>query len=563
MRIINPKGAIARTRFYLICACALIAAQLVGLATFYGLSGASVLWPTAGVYGALLVITHRRHWLVLIVMLVVIDQSLSYIFSELYPGRVGRATVTVKLFYNPLIGVVFALVVNRFIPDRNPVGSIRSLSLYIFLAIFANLLAASFACWLLASIIMDDFSLLSRWQQWSNSGIAGLLAFATPIIVIANRWHEKPPILARPWEAVLFGVVYVWVTVYLFAFSSDEQSLLPYQFIALIPLFGWAITRFGPILLTLAACALMTIIMLGLSIGRGPFHVDGRSAAMDALVAQGVMVPGVITLLFITSLLESIRIQHARQLDTEKQFRRMDRIQSLGTMASGVAHDFGNLSIALRAYQSILRSQVKDQTPSVREALEGIEEIAEGAQSLTGALMTFARDETRDNSGDDEPMITDLCEAVRATVRSLSGIYQHDHEIIVRLPDEELLIHARLSDLRRMIGNMIMNSMDASEVGQPVVVKVFKGSGNARLIIADHGHGIPHEIANRIFDPFFTTKPRGKGTGLGLAVVSGLVRDAGGELEIDSTPGVGTSISITIPLATEAEQKRLAKKSRG
>lgn len=556
MLIFDPAGAKARTRFYLIYACALITAQCIGYLSVYGDSFASVLWPSAGVYGAMLVITRRRHWAWMIGIMIGVDQGVLWLMYRSDFGDALQIMMLIKLLYNPSIGVVYALVVGRLIRDRDPVRSLRSLIVYAAFAIFINLISCSIVSWSVASLVFDDRALISRWLQWSYSGISGMLAYGTPIILIANRWHEKLPMVSRKWESIPYGILFIAMSVYLFAFHRGDAAMQPYQFVVLLPLFAWGIARFGPVLLALTACMLITIVLLGLSMERGPFHSDNRPSALNVTIAQGVMIPAVLTLLFITSLLERIRVQYTQELETQLQLRRLDRIQSLGTMASGVAHDFGNLAIALRANHAILRSQLKDQPPTVREALSGIEEIAEEAQSLTGALMTFARDETREDGSEHEATVSDLCEAVRATVRALSSIYEDEHEIIVRLPEEPIPVAARLSDLRRMIGNMIINSMDASEHGQHVVVKVFRKDEAARLIVADHGAGISPEIVDRIFDPFFTTKPRGKGTGLGLAVVLGLVRDAGDEMEIDSTPGVGTTISITMPLATEAQQER-------
>lgn len=551
MITLEPQGILPRLRFYAFYVCAIVVAQFIGYTTFYGVTSASVLWPCAGVFGASLVITHRRHWVPMTIIMILIDQSLYLLLRESYPGRLGQFTMGVKLVYNPTVGILFALIVHRYIPDRRPLGSLRSLAIYILVAVFANMLILALLCWSIVGLFIEELNVITRWQQWCYSGISGMLAYATPIILIANRIDERLPVLARPWEAVCYAIAFGGVSVYLFSYQQGELHLQPYQFVLLLPLFAWVLSRFGPVLLTVSASLLMTIIMVGMSFGKGPFHVEGRSAETDVLVAQGVMVPGMLTLLFICALLESIRLQYAKQIETEKHLRRVDRIQSLGTMASGVAHDFGNLAIALRAYQSILRSNMKNESERVREAIMGIEEIADGAQSLTGALMTFARDETRET--EEEPKVSELCDSVRAAITAINPIYRERYEIVVRLPEDPLWVGISRSDLRRMLGNLIINSFDASEPGQHIVVKVFRKEQHARLVIADHGKGIPEDVMNRIFDPFFTTKPRGKGTGLGLAVVSGLVRDADGELDIDSSPGVGTSITITLPLVDEPD----------
>ncbi len=546
MITLDPQGSLARARFYVAYSCAIVVALLIGSSTFYGLSSASVIWPAAGVFGGFLVITARRHWVIMIVLLVLLDQAVSNAIRG-FPGREGLITLGVKVVYNPATGVVFALIVQRWLTDRDPIANPRALSIYVFFGIIANLVIASLVTWSIAGLIVDEIRVIAKWQQWAYSGISGQLAYATPIIVIANRWDTIRTIRERFFEGLLYIVGFLGVCFYLFAYEHSNAAIQPYQVLLMVPLFVWVIARFGPVMLTLSAGALITIIMVGMSLGRGPFDVDTRAEETNVLIAQGVMVPGMFTLLFIASMLEGLRRQYKFQLDTEQQLRRLDRVQSLGTMASGVAHDFGNLVIALGAYQSILRSQIRDPSEPVRNALKGIEEIANGAQALTGALMTFAREESSEHK--DQPVVSDLCQAVHSVRQTLNPMYEKKYGLEVRLPEGQILVGMRQSDLRRILSNLIINAFDASAPGERVVVKVFTKDRTARLIVADHGEGIPDTIRERIFDPFFTTKARGEGTGLGLAIVSGVVRDAGGKLDVDSAPGVGTTITVTLPIA--------------
>ncbi len=545
MIMINPTSAGPRIRMYVLYACAILIAQLIGNLTFYGISAASVIWPSAGVFGASLVITHRRHWVALVAIMVVIDQSIYIIRRDLYAGNVEQIVMVVKLIYNPTIGVVFALIVQRFVPDRNPVGSLLSLAIYSMGGIILNLLCTSLIVWSLASLVVGDLELLTRWQQWSYSGISGLLAYATPIIIIANQWDRNHPILSRPKEAISYAIVFTVISVYLFAVVQAGFILQLYQFLVLLPLFAWGIVRFGPLTLSLSACVLATIIMIGMSIERGPFHYADREPVENVLTAQGVVVPGIITMLFISSLLESIRSQFEKQLEYERKLQRLDRFETLGTMAGGVAHDFGNFAIALRSYRSVLHTQIKERTPLINDALSGIEEIASSAQSMTRALMNYARDEIYH---EDEIVQCDMCQVTESTIAALRPLTAKTNPVHADISEETLLVGVSATDLKRMISNLILNSVDASPEGSPVRVSVQREQNFAVLLVEDYGIGMSNEVQQRIFDPYFTTKTKSKGTGLGLSVVAGIVYQLKGSIKVMSEQGNGTTITIKLAL---------------
>lgn len=547
MITIDPHDTRSSLRFYSLYVFALLMSQLIGYLTFYGLSSSSAIWPSAGVFGGLLVVSHKRHWPAMIILMVLVDQGVFLIMSEAYQTTVGQIMMVIKLVYNPLIGVVFALFVDRLLHDRNPIANMRSLSIYSGVAIFLNLSLFSLVVWYVARWVQPDIDLFTRWKQWSFSGISGLLVYATPIIVIANRWGGEEPLVIRKVEASIFGVVLSIVSVYLFVINQGSLLTHLYQCLFLLVLFGWAFERFNPAVITGACLILFTIIVIGMSIERGPFHLENREPIENVLRAQGILVPTILLILFIASLLESIRQQHESRLQTERQMGDLDRARSLGTMASGVAHDFGNLSIALRAYHDILRKRVgTSDDESVRKAIDGISSVAEGAQSLTNALLLFARDDSMEDERTSK--IADLCEAVHKAQSTIEPMYQDRFKIVSRVPPEPVWVGLSVNSMSRLLGNLIINALDASEPGQQVTVTLYTGDERARLVVADHGKGIASDIMSRIAEPFFTTKPRGRGTGLGLAIVKGLVRDAHGDIEIDSTPGVGTSITITLPI---------------
>jgi len=549
MITLDPRGTTRTIRFYVLYGLAILISELIGYTTFYGVSTSSVIWPCAGVYGGLLAVTHRRHWASMIIILILIDQIVFQVMRDPLGSRIGTVILFIKLIHNPLSGVFFALVIQSFIRERNPIGDMRALGVYAGVAVFANMVCLAFVLWSVATLFSDEIHLTNRVLQWSYSGISGLLAYATPIIVIANRCGERSPVIKHKREAPLYLAALILVCVFLFVTTSGATYVYLYQYLILIILLAWAIARFGVVMLTIASSVLLTIIIIGISMERGPFHVADRPPVENVLIAQGFIVPSLLTILFVASLLDNIRVQYEQRLATEKQLRQAERALSLGTMANGVAHDFGNLTMALRSYLSVLRAHIKGEDERVRNAVDGIGEIAEGAHTLTSTLLMYAREDAHDLRNDYR--VSDLCAGVEASREVIDQFHRKGHKISIRVPDSPAWVNASRNDITRLMENLVLNALDASTPGSPIDIKLYTTDSHAKLTVSDHGKGIPPEHLPHVTDPFFTTKTRGKGTGLGLSIVSTIVRDADGKLELDSMPGVGTSVTITFPIVDE------------
>jgi len=284
--------------------------------------------------------------------------------------------------------------------------------------------------------------------------------------------------------------------------------------------------------------------------GFGPFVDGDRSDAANVLAAQGFLVPATLAMLFVGALREQRRHEFEAKLETERRLREIDREETLGTMATGVAHDLGNLAMAIRAYQTTLRSLMGETSEPISRAVDGIGEAAAEAQALTQSLMEFARTDEHE-----PPSRFDLCEVVLKCCESLEMLVANDCDLVARVPTEPIYLLGRSGELQRILTNLVMNARDALEPGcRHVEVKVLAIANGVCVKVIDEGRGMEPDAIRRACDPFFTTKPRGKGTGLGLAVVRGLVTDMGGSIEISSAPGVGTTVAITFPHATEDDE---------
>jgi len=244
-----------------------------------------------------------------------------------------------------------------------------------------------------------------------------------------------------------------------------------------------------------------------------------------------------------------------REIQLETQLRQSQKMDAIGQLAGGVAHDFNNILGAMMI-QAEMAAMV-DNTPSeVREALHEIRAATEKAANLTRQLLLFSRRQVM------QPRDLDLNEIVTSLVKMLQRIIGEDVRLQLELHPAPLIIHADAGMLDQVLMNLVVNARDAMSNGGRLVIETSEKTVDEDLArlnpdavpgryvglsINDTGCGIPPEILPRIFEPFFTTKEPGKGTGLGLATVYGIVKQHKGWLKVYSEPGRGTNFQIFLP----------------
>ncbi|NOZ79925.1 MAG: PAS domain S-box protein [Acidobacteria bacterium] len=229
----------------------------------------------------------------------------------------------------------------------------------------------------------------------------------------------------------------------------------------------------------------------------------------------------------------------------EEQLRQAQKMEAIGRLAGGVAHDFNNILQAMMMFTDELGLEPSDpkKTAKVTDALK---EQLQRAASLTRQLLLFSRRETA------KPERLDLNEVVSAMTAMLQRLVREDIQFSVVTGKKQILVTADRSQLEQVVMNLVVNAVDAMPEGGQILVKTLcrdEKPGWGCLEIVDTGHGIPEDIRGHIFDPFFTTKEAGHGTGLGLSVVHGIVAAHGGKIDVASTPGKGTTFIIRLPLA--------------
>lgn len=230
------------------------------------------------------------------------------------------------------------------------------------------------------------------------------------------------------------------------------------------------------------------------------------------------------------------------RLALEAQVREAQKLESLGLLAGGVAHDFNNILAVIASSASLLAELLPN--ASDRELVTEIDEAVRRATGLTRQLLAFSRKQVV------EPVVLDLNVTISETRKMLRRMVGEDIVIETSLDPE--LGHVRIDPgyLVQVLMNLAVNSRDAMPRGGTLAITTRNMPGEprrVRITVTDTGTGMSPELCARVFEPFFTTKGIGKGTGLGLSVVHGIIRQAGGEIAIESEVGVGTSIQIYLP----------------
>jgi PAS domain S-box-containing protein len=227
--------------------------------------------------------------------------------------------------------------------------------------------------------------------------------------------------------------------------------------------------------------------------------------------------------------------------EMEEQLRRAQRMEAVGRLAGGVAHDFNNLLQAMLGLTQYARLHGED-LASAEERLQEFEELLRRGAQLTQQLLLFSRRE------EPKPERLDLNDVIRDTAKLLKHLLRANVTLQVELAEEPLPVEVDRGQIGQVWMNLAVNAADAMPDGGTLTVR--SGREGERLVwfsVTDTGHGIPDDVCDHIFEPFFTTKGDQRGTGLGLAVVHGIVTQHGGEVEVISTVGHGATFRVLLP----------------
>lgn len=246
----------------------------------------------------------------------------------------------------------------------------------------------------------------------------------------------------------------------------------------------------------------------------------------------------------------------------EHQLRQAQKMEAIGRLAGGVAHDFNNLLMVIKGHTELLLN-VLSPSDHVARKIEQIDRSADRAATLTRQLLAFSRMQVL------QPQVINLNSVVEEMGKLLPRLIGEDIDLVVRADEELGTIRADASQMEQIIMNLAVNARDAMPNGGKFVIEtrnvdldqtytashpLMKPGPYVQLTVSDSGTGMDAETQSHIFEPFFTTKEKGKGTGLGLATVYGIVKQSGGFIWVYSELGKGTSFKIYLPRVDQAEE---------
>ena len=267
----------------------------------------------------------------------------------------------------------------------------------------------------------------------------------------------------------------------------------------------------------------------------------------------------------------------AERLKLQKQLNQTQKMESIGRLAGGVAHDFNNMLGVIMGHAEIA-IEATHESSTIYEDLKNIREAAAHSADLTRQLLAFARKQTA------LPMVLDINVTVAGMLKMLARLIGENTDLVWEPATEPVYVNIDPGQVDQILANLCVNARDALnasssgritiKTGTTDISKSISGSHSeipvgsyAVLMVEDNGCGIPKNVLQNIFEPFFTTKGDGEGTGLGLATVFGIISQNHGYVSVDSEPGYGTVFSIFLPRleqATPSQQKvSFAKEKKG
>jgi signal transduction histidine kinase/CheY-like chemotaxis protein len=413
--------------------------------------------------------------------------------------------------------------------------------------------------------------LLGNWFLWWAGDGLGML-IVTPVILTWNEAIRRRQRLRRTQvvEAVLLlGCLLTAAPVVL----GPAHALVPSGPYLLFPLMLWAGLRFGAVGAATATLIVAAVAIWHTSLMQGPFVniAEGAASAVRETYAF-LAVVGISSLIVATTLQERqealAQLRHSQdekrasdeaRRRLEEQYRQSQKMEAVGELAGGIAHDFNNLLTVVLANTEMLLDDVGPGSP-LQPQLEQVHAAGQRAAALTRQLLAFSRRQIL------EPRVVSLADIVVGIEPMLKRLIGEHVTVKVSVPAPVGPVVADPGQIEQVILNLSINARDAMPSGGILTIDVSERELDpgdapsvdlppgryATLSVMDTGSGIVPDAIGRIFDPFFTTKPVGRGTGLGLSTVHGIVKQSGGGIEVSSQLNRGSVFRVYLPLV-EAE----------
>lgn len=510
-------------------------------------------WPPIGVAFAALIILPPSHRALIFVGVAVLDTLSNTLQGFMTPTALAYLGVSLFELW------VADRLLRRF--ARRTLTFARVADVIVFVGIITTASAASALPAALVAKVSHGAEPLNAGAIWWIGDMLGYILVTPLAVLLAFRpaARDRGARLLRVAEAGLILLTLVFGGLWAFQGRSIVGPLDAHPYMLTVPIL-WATLRFDQ-LGTLWSVLVTGIVGVGLLMADLPLLSLGGQSNADALILLQVFlgIVAVSSFVLATALRaqQDATVANARMIaaltESEQRLRQSQKMEAIGQLAGGVAHDFNNVLAAILMQLGEIRL-VRDLPRMAGELLSDVEQAAQRAARLTRQLLVFSRQQAMQSH------VLDLNQLVRNHARLLRRVVPSTHELSVQLNPAPLIVAADAGMIEQVLLNLVLNARDAQREGGKILVitaprTLLPGTSGdlppgeyAVITVSDNGIGIPPENIPRLFEPFFTTKPPGQGTGLGLATAYGIVQQHGGTIGVDSRPNVGTTMEVWLPV---------------